>query len=118
MPNLPNKWEWLFHSDRSSEIRIKTSRWIHTRRRTREHAILRARDRDPDGTGIVAERCPLDTGTEVEATNPTNPKNDDAGTQPRRGPTRQYKIRTLFTPNDTIPQDSHRKFSQLSSYTS
>ncbi len=96
IPNLPTKWEWLFHYDRSSEIRVKTSRRIHSRWRVREHTILRARERDPDGTGESVEIFPLDIGTEVEATNTRNPVEHDSQAQPRRGPKRKCKVRTLY----------------------
>ncbi len=87
--------ERLFHYERSSEIRVKTSRWIHSQWRAQEHTILRVREHDPDGIGEIAEIFPLDIGTEVEATNPRNPVEHDPQTQPRWGPERKCKVRTL-----------------------
>ncbi len=99
IPNLPTKWEWLFHYDRSSEIRVKTSRWIHSRWRAREHIILRACEREPDVTGDIVTIFPLDRGTEVEATNPRNPVEHDSQIQPNGDLQENAKLEH-YTPND------------------
>ncbi len=58
IPDLTYIWEWLLHYDRSSEIRVQTSRWIHSRWRAREQTILRSRETELNNIGIYPEIPP------------------------------------------------------------
>ncbi len=95
LPELPVRWDWVFHFDRSSDIRAKTSRWIHSRWRTRENTILRARGHDPDGAGEHVGIPDLDQGTETGVIQ-RDPVNNAQAVLPRRGPARKCKMSQLY----------------------
>ncbi len=110
IPQVDDIWQWLLHSDRPYNVRMKISQWIHSRWKTREHNIRRSLDEETRNAGDPIDRRNPDEGTGCQDEQ-WRVRTDENGVkteiQRRRGPKRKCKMKKHYdeSENDTQRTD-------------
>ncbi len=87
-------WEWALSFDRVFDIRVKISHWIHSRWKSRAHAIQMKTVHIPPVTELICHRGIQDPGTMDQPTQTPDVQQlppEDSGNGNRRGPARACK---------------------------
>ncbi len=94
-------WEWVLHSDRVFDIRVKISHWIHSRWKSRARAIQLKMNHTPPVTELICNRGVQEQGAierlpqppESQLSEEDQLNGEDTGRRVRRGPDRACKKR-------------------------